>query len=108
MKSIVVDERWSKYCIICGKPAEQHHCIGGTANRKVSDKWGLIVPLCEEHHRTGKFSAHQSKEVGLLIHIISELAFEKHYIAEQRGLPFEDIEDEARNKFKKEFGKNYI
>lgn len=49
-KSIIVD--CMDNCFVCSSPyVEVHHIMYGTANRKLSDKYGLIVPLCQEHHR---------------------------------------------------------
>ncbi len=40
-----------EHCIICGRsPVAWHHVINGTANRKKSDAFGLIIPLCPKHH----------------------------------------------------------
>ncbi len=44
-------------CFICGRngsadPLDAHHIFGG-ANRKMSQKLGLVVPLC--HHRCHQF-----------------------------------------------------
>ncbi len=45
-------ERWSKIadlgCLLCGGPAEIHHCFTGAGGRKNHDK---VIPLCPEHHR---------------------------------------------------------
>lgn len=39
-------------CLVCGNPyTEEHHVFFGTANRKLSEKYGLKVYLCAEHHR---------------------------------------------------------
>lgn len=42
-----------KTCYLCGERGlmEAHHCIHGTANRRLADKDGLIVNLCPECHR---------------------------------------------------------
>ena len=44
--------RWSRIaefgCMICGSPAEIHHCFTGGGGRKNHDK---VIPLCPEHHR---------------------------------------------------------
>ena len=38
-------------CYICGSyPTETHHCIHGTANRRLADKDGLTVNLCHICH----------------------------------------------------------
>lgn len=38
-------------CIICRRPAEIHHIGNGTMSKKASEF--EVIPLCEEHHRTG-------------------------------------------------------
>ena len=54
MKSIITNDL--KHCYVCGtnQNIELHHCIHGTAKRKLADKEGLIVPLCHEHHQGTK------------------------------------------------------
>ena len=34
-------------CYVCGKPRQQFHHVIGAAYRKKSEKYGLIVPICE-------------------------------------------------------------
>lgn len=49
MKSILQN---NKECLICLNPnVEEHHVVFGVANRKLSEKYGLKVYLCAEHHR---------------------------------------------------------
>lgn len=50
MKSIIQED---KKCFVCGsvRDLEVHHCIHGTANRKLADRYGLWVWLCPYHHR---------------------------------------------------------
>lgn len=49
MKSILQN---NKECIVCLNPnVEEHHIFYGVANRKLSEKYGLKVYLCPEHHR---------------------------------------------------------
>lgn len=53
-------------CMVCQKPhPEVHHVIYGNSNRKWSDKYGLIVPLCAEHHRGSDLSPHFNKDFDL-------------------------------------------
>lgn len=60
-------------CFLCdrngnGDRLEQHHIFGG-ANRKKSEKYGLIVYLCGERcHRNGEYSAHRNKDVADYLH----------------------------------------
>lgn len=110
MKSILT--KYDRYCIICGKPTTtQHHFIEGTANRKVSERFGIKAPVCDECHNMTKDSVHLNPKMQAMGHIIGQLAYEKRYIAEKLALPFEEIEeieDEARESFRKNFGKSYL
>lgn len=81
------------HCMICGKPyPEHHHIYFGTANRKQSDKYGYIVPLCSEHHREGKYSAHRNRELDLMLKRQAQALFE---------------EDHTRQEFIQTFGRSY-
>ena len=91
-KSIIVD--CMDNCLICGSPyVEVHHIMYGTANRKLSDKYGLVVPLCQEHHR-GNTGVHFKRSLDLQL---KKLAQEK----------FNDLYG-ANTSFKEVFGKNYL
>lgn len=60
-------------CWLCGKngngdPLDRHHIFGG-ANRKKSEKYGLVVYLCHhECHIFGKNAAHQNAETTQKLH----------------------------------------
>ena len=56
-----------------------HHVFGGTANRKLSERYGLTVKLCPEHHTEGKEAAHRNQEIAALLHRIGQEAFEKRF-----------------------------
>ena len=77
-KSIITDDLST--CYICGRPAtEIHHCIFGTANRKLSDKYGMIVGLCYDHHR-GKHGVHNgNRELDLKLKRLAQEQFNKTY-----------------------------
>lgn len=107
--SLIVQDEFMDYCMICGRPANaRHHVIEGVANRRISDKEKLIVPLCEAHHNTTDMSVHFNLEMRTLMHIIGQLAWERHYIAKKFEIPFYDIEEEARTEYRKRFGKTEI
>ena len=81
-------------CMVCGSPYVQiHHVIYGTANRKQSDKYGLVVPLCQEHH-TGQTGIHFNKKFDLFLKKEAQRKFEKEY---GNGKDFKAI-----------FGKSYL
>lgn len=63
MQSIIQPE---KYCFICGSRMnlELHHCIHGSANRKLADEDGLTVWLCPLCHR-GTYGVHGREGHGM-------------------------------------------
>ena len=81
-------------CVICGNPnIQRHHIIGGTANRRISDKHKYIIPLCMEHH-TGGNGIHRNRGMDLRWKELAQMHFEKH-----KG---------TRQDFINEFGKSYL
>ena len=50
-------------CYICGRTRwiEHHHVYGG-ANRKLSEKYGLVVPLCHRCHNEPPDGVHHNYE----------------------------------------------
>lgn len=81
VKSILVDGL--DWCYICGRPRQSiHHVFFGTANRKISDKNGFIVPLCNDCH-TGPYGVHHNRELDLEIKRRCERKYlESHRLAE--------------------------
>lgn len=70
------DER----CFLCGRAVnlERHHIMAGTANRKLSEKYGLWVWLCHDCH-TGKQGAQYDRELNQRLKRLAQTAFEaKH------------------------------
>lgn len=91
MKSILQED--TNYCFVCGRyGAEIHHCIYGNANRKLSEKYGLTVGLCYNHHR-GNQGVHFNKELDNKLKAYAQEKFIERY-------PDED--------FLTLFGKNYF
>ena len=73
----------------------KHHIFGG-ANRKKSERMGLVVYLCHNRcHIFGKYAVHQNKDTMLKLHQYG-----------QRKAMSENGWDTA--KFISEFGKNYL
>lgn len=80
-KSILQSE---KQCFYCGTTLnlERHHCIHGTAGRRIADKLGLTIWLCSEHHR-GKYSPHQDREVDLRLKRFAQSCYEDKHSREE-------------------------
>lgn len=91
MKSIIQLD--TSYCYVCGKyGTEIHHIFFGNPNRKLSDKYGLMIGLCYEHHR-GKTGVHNNRELDLAMKQVGQRMFNRTY-------PEAD--------FLAVFGKNYL
>ena len=92
MKSVIQSE---KECYVCHTiyNLHDHHIIYGTSNRKQSEKYGLKVWLCQEHH-TGSCGVHFNKPLDLHLKKLAQEHFEANI--------------GARNEFIKVFGKSYI
>ncbi len=72
---------------------QEHHVMGGTANRRLSEKYGLKVWLDPDHHLYGPEAVHKNAKVAEILHREAQKAFEKAY----PELDFLEI-----------FGKNYL
>lgn len=93
-KSIICQE---KVCYECGRTLdlEQHHIFYGSANRKLSDKDGLVVWLCYDHHR-GRQGVHNgNNRLDDKLKRIGQRAYMRTYN--------KNVAD-----FMKRYGKNYI
>jgi len=89
MKSIIQTEC---VCFFCGttQNLERHHCIHGTANRKLAEKYGLTVYLCRRHHE----EAHREKATDRILQVRAQMAWEERY--------------GTTNDFVAVFGRNYL
>ena len=91
MKSILTLDM--EHCVICGSPnVEIHHVFGGP-NRKNSDKYGLVVPLCHRHHNEPPAGVHHNEGSMLALQADAQAVFES----------IESHED-----FMRVFGRDYI
>ena len=75
MKSIIQNE---KYCYICGSTCNlhEHHIFFGTANRQLSEKYGLKVFLCVTHHTGSRNAVHMNRDADLYLKRIAQSEFE--------------------------------
>lgn len=81
-------------CYICGsyRDIEIHHIFGG-ANKKNSEKYGLIVPLCHYCHNEPPYGVHFDRDRMIALRRTAQRMFES-------------IED--HKKFMEVFGRNYL
>lgn len=95
MRSIVKN---NKSCFFCGseRELERHHCLHGTANRKLAEEDGLWVWLCPECHR-GDYGVHgyHGHDVDTALKKAAEYAWLK-----TNGKTIKDFIDR--------YGKNYL
>ena len=90
-KSIMQEDR---ACYFCGRlnGLECHHVFAGTANRQISEKYGLKVWLCHEHH-TGQHGAQYDSDLNRLLKQDAQRCFEKRH---------------PRSEWMQIIGKNYL
>lgn len=84
-----------KECYVCRTTTnlQDHHICYGTANRKQSEKYGLKVWLCQEHH-TGNTGVHFNKDLDIHLKKIAQEHFE--------------AEIGSREDFRASFGRSYL
>ena len=75
--SVLVDDM--EHCIVCGKPHPNvHHVFMGVANRPISDKYGYVLPLCQEHHTGSAQSPHRDRKIDLAYKCMAQKHFEEN------------------------------
>lgn len=97
MQSIVT--KYTQFCAFCGKPTNtMHHLVFGVSERQLADEDGLTIGICDkchEFHKNNPIACKMSKMIG-------QLAYEKRKCAEGA------TEDEAREMFRKRYGRSYL
>lgn len=58
---------------------QEHHAMPGTANRRLSERYGLKVYLCIEHHLVGPEAVHSNKRLRRLLQANAQMAFERNH-----------------------------
>ena len=72
---------------------DEHHVFMGHANRRLSEKYGLKVYLCDAHHEHSKEAVHVNYDNQRKLQDIAQRKFEQKY---------------SHEKFMEVFGRNYI
>ena len=110
-KSIIT--KFESISAFSGTPKERdHHCIFGRGVRELADADGLWIPLLNREHNLSPngtiYQIHGNPAAEKLSKMVGQLAWEKHYIAEKYSVPFDDIENEAREAFRERYGVSYL
>ena len=92
MKSIIDNE---KQCLVCGSIGglHKHHIFYGTANRKLSEKYGCWCYLCGRHHNLSNVGVHSNRQLDINLKQFAQQKFNEVY----PELDFREI-----------FGKSYL
>ena len=78
MKSVIQINK--NECFIChGRATEEHHCIYGTANRRLSEKYGLKIYLCHWCHNEPPKGLHFNKQLDEEIKQMAQRRFNDVY-----------------------------
>ena len=93
MKSIIQEK---KECYVCKRTdnLHLHHCLYGSANRRLADEDGLVVWLCMPHH-TGQNGVHFNKELDNRLKKEAQLAWMR-------------TNEKSVEEFRFRYGKNYL
>ena len=92
-KSVIWEDM--EHCAVCGKPYPHiHHIFFGTANRKISEIYGYVMPLCAHHHNMSKRGVHFNKELDVILKSAAQRHFEANH--------------GTREEFIKIFGRSYL
>ena len=72
-------------CFFCGSrlDLEEHHVLGGVANRRLSEIYGLKVWLCAYHHRDPKDGVQYNREKADALKRLAQIAFEARHSHEE-------------------------
>lgn len=86
MKSIMQSK---KECYLCRRTdnLHEHHIFEGTGRRRLSEKYGLKVYLCAQHHNMSDESVHFNADLRNELYQDGQRAFERVY----PGLNFLEI-----------------
>lgn len=92
MRSIVDNEQ---QCLVCGSTynLHKHHIFFGSANRKLSEKYGCWCYLCARHHNMSNEGVHFNKPLDTKL---------KQYTQKKFNEVYPDLD------FMQIFGKNYL
>lgn len=102
MKSTVTDVEDT--CLLCkGLATQEHHLLCGTSKRKMSEQYGLKIPICAACHNF----VHQYGPSMKLSKMLGQAIYERNYYRDLYYQMNEGI-DEARQEFIADFIDSYL
>ena len=81
-------------CIFTGSYLVERHHICGGANRKLSEKYGFVVPLRPDYHPNGTQFDRSNGDIDGMLKRMAQSYYESHI--------------GTREQFIQEFGRNYL
>lgn len=68
-------------CLICGttRNLHKHHLCSGYGRRELSERYGLWVYLCADHHNMSPYGVHNDKAFDLTLRKMGQQAWEQSY-----------------------------
>lgn len=101
-RSIITDDLETDF--FDGSPAaEVHHCIYGTANRRLADEDGLVVGLTHDNHNEKPLGVHFNPVRDRYLKELAEVAWILKTMKQEK-IMFED----AKERFLGRYGRNYL
>ncbi len=105
--------KYNQYSAFSGRPAEcQHHLIFSNGLHKLADEDGLIIGLTNDEHNMSPRGTinqvHDNPAAEKLSKIAGQLAWERNYLIKKYELPFDDLSEEAREAFRKRYGRSFL
>ena len=80
MGKVSIIQADTDYCFVCGRyGTEIHHVCYGNPNRRLADKYKLVVGLCYAHHRGNKGVHGGNKELDLFLKQTAQQRFNEIY-----------------------------
>ncbi len=102
MKKSILHNKKDRTCFLCmllhdddsiKSNLHEHHVFSGWANRKLSERHGLKVYLCVQHHEIGREAVHRNAKINKMLQAYAQQEFEKKW---------------PEKNFREIFGRNYI
>lgn len=104
-ESTVMQAKYRGYCFFCGKSVSnsEHHLLFGNGMRNLAEEDGLKVDACDMCHVIGKLleRIHDNPMAEKLSKMLGQAIYERNECAKGATL------DEAREKFRKRYGRSY-